>query len=74
MQVEWSKNKPNKDGWWLVYYIERKVMMVGLFKKGKDGKMYICDEGYEPRVLINELTDKQEVLFEGPISLPGVKK
>ena len=70
IKVEWSKNALNKDGWWLVYYIKRKVMMVGLFKKGKDGKMYICNEDYEPQVLITKLLSNNEVLFGGSISLP----
>lgn len=70
LEVKWSKSTPNKDGWWLVYYIKRKVVMVGFFKKGKDGKMYICNEDYEPQVIISELLSRQEVLFGGSISLP----
>ena len=54
--------------------MQRKVMMVGLFKRGKDGKMYICNEDYEPQVLISALTTKQEVLFKGPIFLPKVAR
>jgi len=68
--TKWTKSKPNKDGWWLVYYVKRKVMMVGLFKKGKDGEMYICNEDYEPKLPISKLLHTQEVLFKGSIPVP----
>ena len=68
--TKWTKDEPNKNGWWLVYYVKRKVMMVGLFKKGEDGGMYICNEDYEPELPINKLLHTQEVLFKGPVASP----